>query len=270
MIPIRHTDLGRADYRETLELQRELARDRRAGTLDHDVLLTVEHEPVITLGRSADRTNVVAPPTTLEREGARVVEVERGGDVTYHGPGQLVAYPILDLTGHRRDLHWYLRRLEEALIRTLDDFDLRAYRVDGLTGVWVGEAGVGRLSAPDRPADVRLGGDEIDDLVASHRIRKIASIGVHASRWVTSHGVALNVTRSPLEGFGWISPCGIPGVRMTSLAAEGKSATIAEARRRFVDSLSMALNRKIETERRPVARASGSLEAAHSGHGHLI
>ena len=129
-------DLGRRPYLEVLELQRELCRRRMSGDLDQDVLLLVEHEPVITLGRGLRPTSLPIPPAALERRGVAVVEVERGGDVTYHGPGQLVGYPILDLRRHREDLHWYLRQLEGVLILALDELGVRAERNPGLTGVW--------------------------------------------------------------------------------------------------------------------------------------
>jgi lipoate-protein ligase B len=181
-------DLGRQPYREVLELQRDLCRRRIAGELDHDVLLLVEHEPVITLGRGLRPTSLPIPPAALERRGIDVVEVERGGDVTYHGPGQLVGYPILDLRRHREDLHWYLRRLEDALIEALGALGVAAERNPGLTGVWT-------------------------------RGRKIASIGIHVKQWVTFHGFALNVT-TDLSYFDLIVPCGIRDVVMTSVERE--------------------------------------------------
>ncbi len=173
---------GRMPYREALDWQRALAHDRIAGRLTHDVLLLLEHDPVVTLGRTTQPGHVVRP------EGIDVVEVERGGDVTFHGPGQLVGYPILDLGGHRRDLHWYLRTLEQALIDALGELRIPAERNPGLTGVWT-------------------------------RGRKIASIGIHVKQWVTWHGFALNVT-TELAAFDRIVPCGIPGVVMTSVANE--------------------------------------------------
>ena len=188
MRPLVVHELGRRPYAEVLELQRELRRQRLAGESAHDVLLLVEHDPVVTLGRSTHPGSLPLPAEELERRGIRVVEVERGGDVTFHGPGQLVGYPILDLTGHREDLHWYLRRLEDALIGALDQLGVPAERNPGLTGVWT-------------------------------RGRKIASIGVHVKQWVTLHGFALNVT-TRLEQFELIVPCGIRGVVMTSVAQE--------------------------------------------------
>jgi lipoate-protein ligase B len=181
-------DLGRRPYAEVLELQRELCRQRVSGSSEQDVLLLVEHEPVVTLGRSTGRASVPAGGVELERRGVGLFEVERGGDATYHGPGQLVGYPIVDLRGHRQDLHWYLRRLEDVLIQALDRLGIEAGRNPGLTGVWT--AG-----------------------------RKIASIGIHVKQWVTLHGFALNVT-TDLNYFDLIVPCGIRNVVMTSVAEE--------------------------------------------------
>ena len=180
--------LGRLEYGEALELQRNIARDRIAGTIPQDVLLLVEHTPVVTLGRAAKEKHLVASPEFLNSKGVEVFEVERGGDVTFHGPGQLVGYPIVDLKRHRQDLHWYLRKIEEALINTLADFGIPGERNTAYTGVWT-------------------------------RGKKIASIGVHARDWVTWHGFALNVT-TDLSFFDLIIPCGIDGVVMTSIARE--------------------------------------------------
>ncbi len=182
------SDLGTMPYGDALELQRRLAEDRLAGRLQDDLLLFVEHPPVITLGRGARASSLPLDPEALRRRGIEVFEVERGGDVTYHGPGQLVGYPILDLREHREDLHWYLRQLEEVLIRALATFEIAAERNPGYTGVWT-------------------------------KGRKIASIGVHAKQWVTWHGFALNVT-TELTAFDLIIPCGIPGVVMTSVMKE--------------------------------------------------
>jgi lipoate-protein ligase B len=181
-------ELGRRPYEEVLDLQRALCRERMAGRRREDLLLLVEHDPVVTLGRSTRPTSLPVPPPALRARGIPVVEVERGGDVTYHAPGQLVGYPILHLSEHREDLHWYLRALEGALIDALAGLGIQADRVPGLTGVWTGN-------------------------------RKIASIGIHVKQWVTYHGFALNVT-TDLGGFGMIVPCGIEGVVMTSVAGE--------------------------------------------------
>jgi len=199
----------RVPYRAALDWQREVADRRIEGELDEDLLVLLEHEPVLTLGRNADEGHVTAEGGLLDRMDVDRVEVERGGDVTYHGPGQLVGYPIFDLRGHRKDLHWFLRCIEEALIRVAGSLGVDGFRVEGHTGVWVGE--------PD--GDVTE--EEAAPLVADGRVRKLASIGIHVSRWVSWHGFALNVTREPLENFRLIVPCGIQGVRMTSLEAEG-------------------------------------------------
>ena len=181
-------DLGLRPYGETLELQRELAARRASGAIGDDLLLLVEHDPVVTLGRGSKPESLPIPRKELEQLGVEVFEVERGGDVTFHGPGQLVGYPILDLGGHRRDLHWYLRQLEAALIGALARLGIEAERHPGFTGVWT-------------------------------RGRKIASIGIHVRQWVTFHGFALNVS-TDLQRFGLIVPCGIQGVDMTSVARE--------------------------------------------------
>jgi lipoyl(octanoyl) transferase len=180
--------LGRVPYGEALELQRSIARDRISGAISQDVLLLMEHPPVVTLGRSSKEKNLTASPEFLQSRGVELFEVERGGDVTFHGPGQLVGYPIIDLKRHRQDLHWYLRSIEQALIDSLADYGIPGERNTAYTGVWT-------------------------------RGRKIASIGVHARDWVTWHGFALNVT-TELSYFNLIVPCGIDGVVMTSIARE--------------------------------------------------
>jgi lipoyl(octanoyl) transferase len=187
-LPLRVIDLGRRRYGEVLELQRDLCRRRVAGEISEDLLLLVEHNPVVTLGRGTRSTSLILPPEELEARGYQVFEVERGGDVTYHGPGQLVGYPILDLNTHRPDLHWYLRELEGALISALSALEISAERRPGLTGVWTQD-------------------------------RKIASIGIHVKQWVTFHGFALNVVND-LASFGLIVPCGIENVEMTSVIRE--------------------------------------------------
>ena len=199
-------DLGQQSYEDSLVLQRETARARIAGVLDQDLLLLVEHPPVVTLGRSSKEAHVLASPTLLRERGVELFEVERGGDVTFHGPGQLVGYPIVDLKRHRQDLHWYLRQVEELLIRALATYGLSCRRQEGYTGVWIGD-------------------------------RKIASIGVHARDWVTWHGFALNVA-TDLRFFDLIVPCGIQAVRMTSVREElgDASVTVADAAARAARS----------------------------------
>lgn len=178
--------LGRVPYGPTAELQEALRRDVRSG-LGVEHLLFLEHDPVFTIGRNAPEEELLATPEWLAARGVEVCRTNRGGRVTYHGPGQLVGYPILDLSPDRRDVRRYVRDLQEALIRTLADHGVAARRRDGgdYVGVWVGE-------------------------------EKIASIGVHLARWVTIHGFALNVA-TDLEHFGGIVACGLPEVRMTSI-----------------------------------------------------
>jgi lipoyl(octanoyl) transferase len=214
-------DLGLLPYAKALEIQRAAARARLSGELRDDVLLLVEHPPVVTLGRAAQKANVVVPQDLLATRGVEVFEVERGGDVTFHGPGQLVGYPIFDLRQHKQDLHWYLRQIEEALILALQAYELLAWRNAGYTGVWVG---------PERP-------------------RKIASIGVHARDWVTWHGFALNVT-TDLTFFDLIVPCGIQNVEMTSLAREtGRDdVTVVRALPDVANALGSAFERDVEWE----------------------
>jgi lipoyl(octanoyl) transferase len=206
-------DLGRRSYQDTLQQQRDLCRRRIAGDLPDDLLLLVEHEPVITLGRGTRTTSLPIPVAELRRRGVQVYEVERGGDVTYHGPGQLVGYPILDLRQHREDLHWYLRQLEAGLIRALGRLGVQGERRAGLTGVWT-------------------------------RGRKIASIGIHVKQWVSFHGFALNVN-TDLSAFDLIVPCGIPDVVMTSVARELSRADSAalweESGREVIDGFAEAL-----------------------------
>ena len=174
-------------YTEALALQRSLVEERRAGRIG-DTLLLLEHPHVLTLGVRGDggRSHVLATDEALASRGIEVHETGRGGDITYHGPGQLVGYPIVDLNPDRRDVHRYVRDLETVLIRTAADYGIEAGRVEGLTGVWVG-----------------------DD--------KLAAIGVRIARWITSHGFALNVS-TDLDQFNLIVPCGISDRGVTSLA----------------------------------------------------
>ncbi|MEX2178942.1 MAG: lipoyl(octanoyl) transferase LipB [Gemmatimonadaceae bacterium] len=181
-------DFGTRAYGEMLEIQRAVARARISGEIAQDVLILVEHPPVITLGRSSKDAHLLSNPEQLSARGVEVFEVERGGDVTFHGPGQLVGYPIIDLKRHKQDLHWYLRRVEDVLIQSLESLGIPAERVEKYTGVWTNG-------------------------------KKIASIGVHARDWVTWHGFALNVT-TELSFFDLIVPCGIPEVTMTSVERE--------------------------------------------------
>ena len=200
-------DVGRAAYGPTLRLQERLRREVHAAPEERAYLVFVEHDPpVITLGRGADAAHVVAPRERLAREGVEVHETQRGGDVTYHGPGQIVGYPILRLDLHGRDVHRYLRDLEETLIRLLARFGIQGERTRGMTGVWVGR-------------------------------EKVAAIGVAISRWVTWHGFALNVDPD-LAHFGLIVPCGLQGMGVTSLARLlGRPITVAEVKGPLVECL---------------------------------
>src|SRR5229473_4960821 len=184
-------DLGLVEYGAACKLQRRLVAARKAGAVP-DVLLLCEHPHVITLGRNGKLGNLRASGQGLRQMGVSFFETDRGGDITYHGPGQLVGYPILNLAEIRRDVAWYMRSLEEAMIRATAEFGIPSMRVAGRTGVWI-----------DVPAE--SGGEE-----------KLAAIGVHLSRWVTSHGFAYNVS-TDLRYFDLIVPCGISGKRATSL-----------------------------------------------------
>jgi len=180
---VTHLPIGRADYASVYLLQRQL-HDLRAEGKIRDTVITVEHDPVFTIGRSGSVENILVPPEILEQEGITVYEVERGGDITYHGPGQLVVYPIIDLRNQGHDLRRYIRNLEQGVIDLLAGFGIKGTRRSGFPGVWVGA-------------------------------RKIASVGVYVKHWVTRHGLALNVAVNR-EHFGMINPCGLP-IEVTSL-----------------------------------------------------
>jgi lipoyl(octanoyl) transferase len=228
-------DLGRQPYLPVLEFQRELVRARIAGLLQEDLLLLVEHEPVVTMGRSTRASSLPIPRPALEARGFVVEEVERGGDVTVHAPGQLVGYPIFDLTGHRRDLHWYLRQIEEGLIRALATLGIEAGRNPGFTGVWT-------------------------------RGRKIASIGVHVKQWVTLHGFALNVT-TDLRLFEVVVPCGIHGVDMTSIERERGAGPTGDLWARTLEAVVASFGEVFERDALPSAlRDLPPLETAGNLH----
>lgn len=195
--------LGFVPYGEALHLQKTLVEERRAGCVP-DLLLLLQHPPVITLGvRRDSRSHVIASDGQLAMHGIELHEAGRGGDVTYHGPGQIVGYPILDLRPDRCDVHRYVRDLEEVMIRVCGDYGVTAHRVDGLTGAWVGTT-------------------------------KIGAIGVRISRWITSHGFAFNVN-TRLEDFQLIVPCGITDRGVTSLRQLlGKELSIEDVEGRFI------------------------------------
>ncbi len=189
--------LGRVDYAEAHELQERLQRARIRGAIG-DTLLLLEHPPVITLGRGAKAGNILLPRELLEARGFTVHEIGRGGDVTYHGPGQIVGYPILDLSPDRKDVRRYVGDLEELMIRLAASYGLSARRIEKLNGTWIED-------------------------------RKIGAVGVRISRWVTMHGFAFNVT-TDLSHFGVIVPCGITDKAVTSLKAElGRDVAVGEA-----------------------------------------
>jgi lipoyl(octanoyl) transferase len=199
-------DLGMLPYGPACELQQRVVEARKAAAVP-DVLLFCEHPHVITLGRNAKRDHLLADNQVLIQMNAELHPTNRGGDITYHGPGQIVGYPILDLTGHHRDVRWYVEQLEEVMIRTSADFGLAARRVEGQHGVWI-----------DAPA-----GEE-----------KLGALGVHLSRWVTSHGFAYNVS-TDLRYFDLIVPCGISDKRVTSLErALGRRIAVDDVRDHIV------------------------------------
>jgi lipoyl(octanoyl) transferase len=209
--------LGLVPYADALELQRTLVDDRKAGRIP-DTLLLLQHPHVVTIGVKKDgRSHIVATPDRLDALGVGVFETGRGGDVTYHGPGQLVGYPILDLNPDRRDVHRYVRDLEEVMIRVCADYGIEAGRIKGLSGTWVGD-------------------------------EKIGAIGVRISRWVTSHGFAFNVT-TDVDFFKLIVPCGIADRGVTSLAARtGRTPPMTEVEDRLIGRFSEVFEKQAARE----------------------
>jgi lipoyl(octanoyl) transferase len=208
---VRH--LGRVPYAEGLQIQEQLVAERQAGRIV-DVLLLLEHEPVFTMGRNAQAENVLLSKDALEAKGFQLFETGRGGDVTYHGPGQVVGYPILELPPERRDVHRYVRDLEEVMIRACADYGVTATRIAGKTGAWVGTD-------------------------------KIGAIGVRIARWVTSHGFALNVAND-LDPFALIVPCGIRDHGVTSLARLlGREIAVEDAAVRLAGHLAAVFDLEI-------------------------
>ena len=208
-------DLGRIGYAEAFALQRDYVERRKRGEIP-DQFLIVEHPPVVTLGRNAHMENVLADEDLLARAGIELHHTDRGGDVTFHGPGQITGYPIFDLREWKRDVVAYVRGLEEALIGGLSEFDIRGVRVKGSTGVWVSTPG---------------------------GLAKIAAIGVHISRWVTSHGFALNVD-TDLTYFRYIVPCGLTKP-VTSMRAVGSNAERSEVIAAVARNFGRVFERKI-------------------------
>jgi lipoyl(octanoyl) transferase len=206
-------DLGRVPYREAWDLQRSLAGAVSQGAIP-DTVVFLEHPPVVTLGRRTDEQELHVP----DDANVDVVETNRGGKSTYHGPGQLVCYPILDLKRHGKDVKKYVRDLEEALIRTVARLGIQATRIDGLTGVWL-----------ERPP------------------RKIASIGVHISRWVTTHGYALNVDLDPAPFTDWITACGLEDASFTTIARElGRPVTVDEVQPHAIEAFAQVFGLAFE------------------------
>ena len=220
--------LGRMPYAEALSAQREIAQRRIAKELDRALLLLVEHAPVVTVGRSSTQQHLLAAPDALAARGVELFEIERGGDVTFHGPGQLVGYPIFDLSEHRRDLHWFLRQIEAALLHALASLGVPGERREGYTGVWTNG-------------------------------RKIASIGIHVKQWVTWHGFALNVT-TDLSFFDLIVPCGIKDVVMTSVQRELAERTPRDVWTRAADAIVLGFGETFGQTPQAVAAAEVGLE----------
>jgi lipoyl(octanoyl) transferase len=211
-------DLGMIGYAEAYALQKRVVAARKAGVID-DVFLLCEHPPVITLGRSGKRENLLASEHVLRQKGVEFHATDRGGDITYHGPGQIVGYPILNLSAIRRDVVWYVRTLEEAMIRATAEFGIAAESVPGKTGIWV-----------------RAGDTE----------EKLAAIGVHISRWVTSHGFAYNVS-TDLRNFDLIVPCGIADRKATSLEKLlGHSVDLKEVEQRLAKHFGELFGREMK------------------------
>src|SRR5271168_2012549 len=225
-----HVNAGLLPYAAACALQQELVETRKAGAIP-DVLLFCEHPHVITLGRNGNREHLRANEHLLTQMNVTYHETNRGGDITYHGPGQIVGYPILDLTEHRRDVRWYVDQLEETMIRATSEFGIEAHRMQGLHGIWL-----------DAPAGAE----------------KLAALGVHLSRWVTSHGFAYNAS-TDLRYFDLIVPCGIADKRATSLErALGRNVSHVEAASAIVRHFGEVFERKML----PVSREN--LEAAIS------
>jgi lipoyl(octanoyl) transferase len=212
--------LGRVEYEDGLQLQALFARARKAGQVG-DLLLLLEHPPVLTLGRGASRAGVLASPEVLEARGVEVHETNRGGEVTYHGPGQIVGYPILDLAPDRKDVRRHVRSVEEGMIRALAAHGIEAGRIPRWPGVWLGS---------------EAGGDA----------RKIGAVGVHIARWITTHGFALNVN-SALEDFELIVPCGIREAGVTSMERElGRPVDVTSVERALGQAFGAVLEAELQ------------------------
>lgn len=201
-MPLIYKDLGTKDYFETWELQKKVHSEKINGNMD-DYLFTVQHNHVYTLGKTGSRDHILISDDEMKTKGISYYEIDRGGDITYHGPGQLVAYPVLDLNGYYKDTHRYLRDLEECVILTLNELGIEAHREEEFTGVWAGE-------------------------------EKICAIGIKVSRWITMHGIAFNIN-TDLEYFDKIIPCGIFHKGVTSVKKiTGKEADFESIKNKFV------------------------------------
>ncbi len=204
------------DYESAEQLQRRTVRERQSGDAP-DTILLLEHPMTYTIGRSGGEDHMLVPEAEIEKAGGTVVRVDRGGDITYHGPGQLVGYPILDLNEHYRDVHRYLRDLEEVMIGILDDYGLKGTRIEGLSGVWLGQD-------------------------------KVGAVGVHVNRWVTSHGFALNVNVD-LDDFRRIIPCGITDHGVTSMEQQlGRSVSLEETAEHAAGHIARVFDLKYEPD----------------------
>ena len=223
MLKALQVDLGLIPYAEAYALQKRVVAARKLSAIE-DVLLFCEHPHVITQGRNGKKEHMLAGENVLRQKGVEFFETSRGGDVTYHGPGQIVAYPVLNLGAIRRDVVWYVRMLEEAMIRATAEYGIEAKRESGKTGIWVGEGKLGE---------------------------KLGAIGVHISRWVTSHGLAYNVS-TDLRNFELIVPCGIADCKVTSLEKLlGRSVKLAEVKPKLAKYLGEVLG----LELREIGRA---------------
>lgn len=221
MVKCRVLDLGLVGYDKAYDLQKRLHKFRREGRID-DVLILLEHEPVVTMGRRGKRDNILVSDELLQSKGIRVFEIDRGGDVTLHCPGQLVGYPILDLNFHGKNIHKYLRNLEEVIIRSLKVYGIDGQRIENHTGVWVGE-------------------------------KKIASIGIGIKGWVTFHGFSLNIN-SDLSYFSLIRPCGFESRMVTSMSQIlGRPVEPKDFRNQLVEQFAEVFNLQMEEDGKQVS-----------------
>ena len=221
MVKCRVLDLGLVSYEKAYYLQKRLHKFRREGKTD-DVLILLEHEPVVTMGRRGKKDNILVSDEFLQNKGIRVFEIDRGGDVTFHCPGQLVGYPILDLNFHGKNIHRYLRNLEEVIIRSLKVYGIDGQRIENHTGVWVGD-------------------------------RKVASIGIGVKGWVTFHGFSLNIN-SDLSYFSLIRPCGFEGKMVTSLSEIlGRPVEPKDFRRKLIEQFAEVFNLRMEKDDKQVS-----------------